>query len=107
MPYAGDSGMLLHTDEKKLKSSRLSYNWVVSFNAVTSIDLIYNYKLSLSQMLSDIFYTDSLAVIGTLVLTANHSTYMYMVKILGSRQVWLVSRGYLLRGLRLPNYLSE
>jgi hypothetical protein len=34
-PYAGDSGMLLHMYGKlimvKLKSSRLSYNWVVSF----------------------------------------------------------------------------
>jgi hypothetical protein len=35
MPYAGESGMLIHVYRKltmaKLKSSRLSYNWVVSF----------------------------------------------------------------------------
>jgi hypothetical protein len=39
-------------------------------------DLIHNHKLSLSHMLSDIFYTNSYTVLGTLTLTAGNSAFM-------------------------------
>jgi hypothetical protein len=50
-------------------------------------DLIYmyNYKLSLSHMLSDIFHGNSYAVLGTLTLAEDNSTFMIME--LGSRRV--------------------
>jgi hypothetical protein len=41
-------------------------------------DLIYNYILSLSPMLSDIFHTNSLTVLDTLTLTEDNSALMIM-----------------------------
>jgi hypothetical protein len=47
-PYAGDSGMLLHIYEKltmvKLKSSRLSYKWVVSFPSASMFSKTSKYE---------------------------------------------------------------
>ena len=57
-------------------------------------DLIHNYKLSLSHMLSDIFHTNSYTALGTLTLTADNSALTTMD--LGSRRVWPVNRGCLL-----------
>jgi hypothetical protein len=42
-PYAGDSGMSLH-DNGKLKSSRLSYNWVVSFPTASMLNKTSKYE---------------------------------------------------------------
>jgi hypothetical protein len=39
--------------------------------------LYSNYKLSLSHMLSDMFYTNSYTVLGLLTLTANNSEFHY------------------------------
>jgi hypothetical protein len=57
-------------------------------------DLIYNYKLSLSHLLSDIFHTNIFTTLGTLTLTADNPAFMIME--LGSRRVWSMNRGYLL-----------
>jgi hypothetical protein len=43
-PYTGDSGMLLHTYGKKLKSSCLSYNWVVSFPTASMFNKTSKYE---------------------------------------------------------------
>jgi hypothetical protein len=56
--------------------------------------LINNYKLSLSQMLSGIFHTNSYTVIDTLTLTADN--FAFMIKKLRSRRVWPVNKGCLL-----------
>jgi hypothetical protein len=48
-------------------------------------DRMYNYKLSLSHMLSDIFHTNSWTVLGTLPLIADNSAFMIVE--LGSRRV--------------------
>jgi hypothetical protein len=47
-PYVGDSGVLLHTYGKltmvKLKSSGLSYNWVVSFQSASMFSKTSKYE---------------------------------------------------------------
>jgi hypothetical protein len=40
-------------------------------------NLVYNYKLSLGQMLYDVFHTASEVVLGTLTLTADNSAYIF------------------------------
>jgi hypothetical protein len=58
-------------------------------------DLIQNYKLSLSYMLSDIFHTNSRPYMAYwLWQTAENSAFMIME--LGSRRVWPIDWGCLL-----------
>jgi hypothetical protein len=57
-------------------------------------DLIYNYKLSLICMSSDIFHTNGKTLLGTITLNADH--YAFIVKNLGSSRVWTVGKRCLL-----------
>jgi hypothetical protein len=88
-------GRLL-TDKLMLRGFLLSSSLMSAFCKFYGryIDLIYNYKLSLSHTLSDIFHTNSQTIFGTLTSTADNSAFMIME--LGSQWVWPVERGCLL-----------
>jgi hypothetical protein len=83
-------GRALHTISCWVEVDYWHTNWcsgisTVSFDASAFhkfygrySDLIYNFKLSMSHMLSDIFHTNSLIVLGELTLTAGNVAFMIM-----------------------------
>jgi hypothetical protein len=102
-PYAGDSGMLLHVYGKltmaKSKSSRFSYNWVVSLPPTSMFKKKKNTKQTNTSVQSRNFYYICINI------PSSPANSAHMLLLIQYARAYSTHDQFLIRGRRMQNML--